>query len=115
MTLGLHIHLEEVGSKLILRLEGRVDAATAPILESRLQKLIDEGRVQLLLDFTDVDYLSSAGMRVLLASLKKIKAKSGVFALFAVTEDVNEVIRLAGFDKILHIFSNEQEALQYGI
>lgn len=115
MTLGLHISLEEVEEKVILRLEGRIDAATSPTLEHKIQKLIDEGRFQLLLDFTDVEYLSSAGMRVLLASLKKAKAKKGLLALFSVTEDVGEIIRLAGFDKILHIFANEQEALQYGI
>ncbi len=115
MSLGLHIRLEEVGSKVILRLEGRIDAATAPVLENKIQKLIDEKRFQLLLDFTDVDYLSSAGMRVLLAALKKIKAHHGIFGVFSVTEDVSEIIRLAGFDKILHIFINEQEALQHGI
>lgn len=115
MALGLHISAEEIGPKVVLRLEGRIDAATSAVLENRLQKLINEERVQLLLDFTDVDYLSSAGMRVLLASLKKVKAKGGLLALFSVTEDVNEIIRLAGFDKILHIFLNEQEALQFGI
>lgn len=115
MGLELHIRLEEIESKVILRLEGRIDAATAPILESKIQKLIAEKHFQLLLDFTDVEYLSSAGMRVLLASLKKLKAQHGIFAIFSVTEDVGEIIRLAGFDKVLHIFLNEQEALQYGI
>lgn len=115
MGLELHIRLEEIESKVILRLEGRIDAATSPILENKIQKLIAEKRFQLLLDFTDVEYLSSAGMRVLLASLKKIKAQHGIFGIFSVTEDVGEIIRLAGFDKVLHIFVNEQEALQYGI
>ncbi len=115
MTLGLHISLEEIDQKIILRLEGRIDAATSSILEKKIQTLIDEKRVHLLLDFSDVDYLSSAGMRVLLAALKKIKAKHGVFALFSLSDDVNEIVRLAGFDKILHLFPNEKEALQHGI
>jgi len=76
--------------------------------------LIEERRIYLLLDFTNVDYLSSAGMRVLLASLKKIKALKGVFLLFSVNEDVDDIIHLAGFDKILPIFSDEKDALQHG-
>lgn len=115
MTLGLHISLEEVGQKIILRIDGRIDAATSSILEKKIQTLLDENRVELLLDFSDVDYLSSAGMRVLLAAFKKIKAKHGVFALFSLSDDVNEIVCLAGFDKILHLFPNEKEALQYGI
>ncbi len=115
MTLGLHITLEEIDQKIVLRLDGRIDAATSSILEKKMQTLIDENKVHLVLDFSDVDYLSSAGMRVLLAALKKIKAKHGTFALFSLSEDVNEIVRLAGFDKILHLFSNEKEALQYGI
>lgn len=115
MALGLQITLEEIDQKIVLHLDGRIDAATSSILEKKIQTLLDENKVRLLLDFTDVDYLSSAGMRVLLASLKKIKAKHGVFALFSLSDDVNEIIRLAGFDKILHIFPNEKEALQYGI
>lgn len=115
MALGLHISVEEIDQKIVLRLDGRIDAATSPALEKKIQALIDENRVKLLLDFTDIDYLSSAGMRVLLAALKKVKAKHGLFALFSLSEDVNEIIRLAGFDKILHLFANEKEALQYGI
>lgn len=115
MTLGLHISVEEIEQKIILRLDGRMDAATSSILEKKIQTFLDQNLVHLLLDFTDVDYLSSAGMRVLLAAFKKVKAKHGVFALFSLSDDVSEIVRLAGFDKILPIFPNEKEALQYGI
>lgn len=114
MNVGMHIELEEIDQKIVLRIDGRIDAASSSVLERKINKLVDEHRIHLLLDFTRVDYLSSAGMRVLLASMKKIKAKKGTFGIFSVAEDVGEIIRLAGFDKILHIFPNEKEALQYG-
>jgi len=114
MSVGIHIDLEEIDQKIVLRIEGRIDAASASVLERRINKLIDEERNFLLLDFTRVDYLSSAGMRVLLAALKKIKAQKGTLGIFSIPEDVFEIIRLAGFDKILLIFPNEREALQYG-
>lgn len=115
MGLGLEIRLEEIDQKIVLRLQGRIDAATAPALEKRLSTLMQEGRFKLLLDFSSVDYLSSAGMRVLLASLKKVKVQQGVFALFSLTEDVQDVMHLAGFDQIVPIFANEKEALQQGM
>lgn len=115
MVIGLQIEVEEVEQKIILRLSGRIDAMSSSGLEKKIQTLVDEGHFQLLLDFTSVDYLSSAGMRVLLAALKKVKAKQGFLILFSLSDDVDEVIRLAGFDKVFHILPNEKEALQYGI
>lgn len=113
MTAGLHIQLEEVDRKVILRIDGRIDAASAPVLERRLMQLVDEDHQHLLLDFTRVDYLSSAGMRVLLAITKKLRAKKGNLLIFSLGEDVLEIVRMAGFDKILHVCANEKEALLF--
>lgn len=113
MGVGLRIELEEIEHRVILRVDGRVDAASAPILERKINSLIDEDHYHLILDFTRVDYLSSAGMRVLLSATKKLKSKKGALILFSVTDDVSEVIKMAGFDKILHICATEKEALQF--
>lgn len=113
MSIGLHIELEEIDRKIILRLDGRLDAATTPLLERKIDKLIDENHTHLLIDFLRIDYLSSAGMRLLLSSTKKLKAKNGGLLLFSIGDEVMEIIKLAGFEKILLIFESEQEALQY--
>lgn len=113
MVVGLKIQQEENENRIILRIQGRLDAATAPILDRKINGLIDEHHYHLLLDFEDVDYLSSAGMRVLLATTQKLKAKNGVVVLFSVSEDVGEIIKMAGFEKILAICSDENEALHY--
>lgn len=111
MTVGLHIDLEEIDRKLILRIDGRLDASSSPILERKINGLLEERHTHLLLDFTHVDYLSSAGMRVLLAATKKLKGKKGDLILFSLHDDVAGIVRMAGFDKILHICANEKEAL----
>lgn len=113
MSIGLHIALEEIEHRVILRIDGRLDVASAPILEKKISSLMDEGHYQLILDFSQVDYLSSAGMRVLLSAKKKLKAKKGALILFSVTDDVGEIFKMAGFDKILHICHSEKEALQF--
>ncbi len=113
MGVGLRIELEEIEHRVILRIDGRLDAASAPILERKINSLIDEDHYHLILDFTRVDYLSSAGMRVLLSATKKLKSKKGALILYSLVDDVSEVIKMAGFDKILHICSSEKEALQF--
>ena len=112
MGVGLRIGLEEIEQRVILRLDGRLDAATAPILDRKLISLVEEHHVRLLLDFTHVDYLSSAGLRVLLSISKKAKAQKGFLVLFALQEGVLDIVKMAGFDKIFHISLNEKEALQ---
>src|SRR3989344_9094552 len=113
MGVGLHIALEEIEHRVILRIDGRLDAASAPLLERKIASLMDEGHLHLILDFSRIDYLSSAGMRVLLSATKKLRAKKGELILFSVGEDVGEIIKMAGFDKILHICSSEKDALQF--
>ncbi len=113
MGVGIKIELEEIEQRVILRIDGRLDASSAPILERKLNKLLDEHHYSLLLDFTRVDYLSSAGLRVLLSASKKIKEKKGAFTLFSLQDEVLEIVKMAGFDKILHLCSNEKEALQF--
>ncbi len=113
MGVGLRIELEEIEHRVILRIDGRLDAASAPILERKINSLMDEDRYYLILDFSRIDYLSSAGMRVLLASTKKLKMKKGALVLFSISDEVSEVIKMAGFDKILQICPSEKEALQF--
>ncbi len=113
MSLGLKISLEEIEGRLILRIDGRLDVTSSPILERKLNSLIEEKYRHLLLDFTQVEYLSSAGMRILLSASKKLKEKKGLLVVFSAPEDVAEIIRVAGFEKVLHLCSTEKEALQY--
>ncbi|NNM43714.1 MAG: STAS domain-containing protein [Chlamydiae bacterium] len=111
MEFGLSVERQEINGSQILRLDGRIDASTCVVLEKEIQELLTRKPVLLALDFFKVDYLSSAGMRVLLSSAKKIKTLEGKFVLFGIHEDVMDIIKMAGFEKILKICTNEREAL----
>lgn len=113
MVSELRIELERVDEKVILRIEGKLDATSTPILEKKINTLIGEGHVLLLLDFTRIDYLSSAGMRLLLSFTKRLKTKKGFLVIFSLHDDVMGIIKMAGFDRILHICSTEQQALRF--
>ena len=88
-------------STLILALQGRLDTNTAPRLEQTLTEELD-GVTELVLDFEEIDYISSAGLRVLLAAQKRMK-KQGSMKLVNVSEVVNEIFEVTGFLTILKI------------
>ncbi len=108
----MDIESEDRSGIAILRLEGRLDASTSPVLDKKLQPFLSLKKKKVLLDFARVDYLSSAGMRLLLSATKKMKASDGELLLCSMSEDVMEIIRMAGFERILNIFSSEEDALR---
>lgn len=86
---------------LTLAIQGRIDTTTAPQLEAELRSDID-GVTELYLDFTGVEYISSAGLRVLL-SAQKLMSRQGKMVLSHVNESVMEVFEVTGFSDILTI------------
>lgn len=89
------------GTELIIALEGRLDTTTAPELEQALKQDL-EGATALTLDFSRLDYISSAGLRVLLSAHKAMSRKGGM-KVTHVNEIVNEVFEVTGFSDILTI------------
>lgn len=97
----MEIYRENLGSTLCLTISGRLDTSTAPQLETEIKNSID-GIKKLELDFAEVDYVSSAGLRVLL-STQKIMQKQGELVLKNVPDTVMEVLEITGFVDILTI------------
>lgn len=112
MGIGVEINVEQEGDILIVRLDGRLDATTTPVVEKKLAKLLDASK-KIIIDFTDVGYLSSAGMRLLLSMTKKMHTKEGQICFFGMSEDVLEIIKMAGFERILKICNTKSEALKF--
>ena len=88
-------------NELTIALEGRLDTVTAPELEKALQESLD-GVDSLTLDFSKLDYISSAGLRVLLSAHKQMSGKGGM-KVTHVNEVVQEVFEVTGFSDILTI------------
>lgn len=89
------------GNELHVALEGRLDTTTAPQLEAELKASMD-GITELDLDFEKLEYLSSAGLRVLLAA-QKVMNKQGKMVIRHVNETIHEVFEVTGFIDILTI------------
>lgn len=84
-----------------LSLQGRLDTTTAPQLEETLQASLD-GITELVLDFADLKYISSAGLRIILGA-QKIMSKQGSMKICHVSPDIMEVFEITGFSDILTI------------
>ena len=89
------------GSKLVFALEGRLDTTTSPDLETQLKESTD-GIDDLVFDLAKLEYISSAGLRVLL-SAQKIMNKQGSMKVINVNEDIMEIFDVTGFSDILII------------
>lgn len=88
--------------KLILKISGRLETSTAPELQSVVENELD-GVADLWMDLETLEYVSSAGLRVLLAASKKMKARGGNMIVQHVNEEVMEVFEITGFKEILNI------------
>jgi anti-sigma B factor antagonist len=95
----------------VLTVSGRIDATTAEDLKRTLDSLIDGNFATILIDLAGVEYISSVGLRILLAALKKVRPKQGDVKLAALQPFVGEVFEIAGFTKLFTIYPNEADAL----
>jgi anti-anti-sigma factor len=111
--MAIDTQVEEKGDVIVLRVQGRVDAASSPQLEKIINSIIDTGHFKILLNMEKVDYLSSAGMRLMLSMLKKLKQLAGKFAACNLTEDVMDVIKMAGFQNVIEFYTSEEEGLRH--
>jgi anti-anti-sigma factor len=95
----------------ILRPQGRLDSETAPAFSDDMNVLIAGGADKLLLDMAALDYISSAGLRVILQAAKQIKGKGGKLALCSMSEQIREVFEISGFAGILDIVPSHDDAM----
>ena len=88
---------------LIIRVAGALDTNTSGQLESTLTDQLDQGARRIILELTEMDYVSSVGLRVFLSSLKRLKASEGRLVLSGLNEEVREIFDMAGFSPLFEI------------
>jgi anti-anti-sigma factor len=90
----VNIAVSDAGGVTVVRFEGNLDTNTAPDAQERLDALLDQGSTMVLIDFEALDYISSAGLRVLLATAKKLRGSSGklstIFSVFTTESEALE-------------------------
>jgi len=102
---------KQVDGVTVLSLTGSIDAMSAPKITEYIHELVARGNINLVADFSGVDYTSSAGLRVLLGAIKETRAQSGDMRLTGVQPDVLKVLNLSGFTNILKLFDDLDAAV----
>lgn len=97
---------------LVIRVAGRLDSATAPRFEERLMAAINSGEKRIAVNLESLEYISSAGLRVLLKAARELKAAGGGLALCCMRDYIREVFDLAGFVSIIPVVATEGEAMK---
>jgi len=108
----MNISSRDEGGVTVVGVEGNLDTNTAPDAQQHLDGLQDDGVLKILVNFADVDYVSSAGLRVLLATARRLGGSGGTLRICGLNETVSEVFEISGLSMILNVFGSEAEALE---
>jgi anti-sigma B factor antagonist len=102
----------ETGNVNMIFLSGRLDAYCANDVERKLNSLIDADRVRLVVSLDQLEYISSSGLRVLLAALKQVRRQQGDIRLACLKPHIKEVFDIAGFTQLFNILDTEEAAVK---
>lgn len=109
-TFSAHAEQHKNSTTMII-LGGYLDAHTAPELERTIGAQVRAGNVRLIVDFTDLEYISSAGLGVFMVFIERIRTQGGDIKLAAMKEKVFSVFDLLGFPILFNIYSTAEEAV----
>ena len=108
----MEITERKAGNVCVVGVAGRLDSGTAESFGQRLHHLIDGGERSLVVDGATLEYVSSAGLRVLLVAAKRLKAANGRIVLSSLKPHILEVFEIAGFTSVFPIYGNAEQAVQ---
>lgn len=109
--MALEILSKEVNDVVVVDLVGNLDTNTAPDAESNINLHLESGVKKIVINLEQTKYVSSAGLRIFLATAKKMTASGGAVKLCAANEVVQEILDISGFSSILDVKSTEADAL----
>ena len=108
----MEVKTERENETLIARAEGRIDGTNARDFENAMTAVIDESDRAVIIDFENLAYISSAGLRSLLLIGKELWNRDAKLALCSLSASIREVFEISGFDKIIPIHGSRTEALK---
>lgn len=107
----MEVNIEKKNDITVIDIKGRLDANTAPELQKKITEIVNQGEFNLIMKFTDLTYISSAGLRILITTVKMLKAEQGKLVLCEMQDSIYEVLKISGFTNIFNIQDNEQDAI----
>ena len=112
--MNLRMAEERDGDALVLLPIGRVDSSNAHLFESRVMERFGDGERNVVVDFSRADFISSAGLRVLLLAAKTLEEDDGTLVLCAMKSHIREIFRINGFDRVIPMVESRAAAVTTG-
>ncbi len=107
----MEISAIQLGRVVVVKIVGNLDGLTAEKASTFFSSQVREGAIRLVTDFSEVEYVSSAGLRVLLATVKAVRLVGGDLRLAALREAVMPVLELSGFSTMLQVYPSIEQAI----
>ena len=108
----MEINQKEENGIVFLAFKGRLDGTSAVEAEQTVKSILEGENLRLLFDFAHLDYLSSAGLRVILGAAKEMKRRDGRFVLCSLNAYVKEVFEVSGFGSIIPIADSVEDGIE---
>ncbi len=110
----LSVQTERNDEAVIVCPVGRVDGSNVEILECAVREQIEAGEKSLVFDLAGLNYVSSAGLRVLLVTARRLQAEGGTTRFCGLSESIAHIFEISGFSSILAVYDSRDDALQGG-
>ena len=96
----------------IIKINGRLDATTAPIADKSIKKLLKKDYLRLIFDLSTLEYLSSGGLKVILGTAKELKHRRGKFVLCSLSKFVKEIFETSGINSLIPITDSVESGIR---
>ncbi|MBN2687010.1 MAG: STAS domain-containing protein [Deltaproteobacteria bacterium] len=107
----MDIQFSKLNDTTVASVKGRIDASTAPVFEKAFADMMDKGETVFLFDCSELEYISSAGLRIILAAARKLNDRDGKMMFAELRGTVKDVFRISGFGTIFKLYETRDEAL----
>lgn len=109
----MNIKKEKINDFSVIHIDGRIDTLNSTALEAEMEQLHNSGEKKIIINCSDLKYISSSGLRVFLNAQKKAITTQGILSLCNMQLDIREIFDISGFSSIFTIFNSLEEALDY--
>lgn len=109
----MEYRVDQMNNVSVLKIAGRLDATNHEEMLAALMDMIDKGALNLVVDLSALNYISSAGIRIFIIALKKLKPLGGELVFSALTEMVRKIFKMAGFEIMFTLFESQDEAVYH--
>lgn len=106
----MELNINEINNIKVLNLKGHLDGNTSPKVQEEVMPLIQQGS-KVIINMSECDYVSSAGLRLLLVIAKTLKSKGGKGVIAGLLPEVKDVMEMTGFDRMYENYSNIDDAV----